>query len=212
MATKRFPSSEQSTVKVRIIDFEMSGSDQSLQESLQTIAAAFSGGGQRVQVSRPAPRAQLAVKPAAEAELESEGEQGAEADDSVQDVQPRAVAASTRKPTKPPVVKVLDGINFTDTDPTLKDFYESKNPTSDLAKYLVVAYWYKNMRGLPDLTPDHFHTAFRALKVATARNALQPIRDLRSSRNGKFAAGAERGTCTIHHIGETFVEEMGKGG
>jgi hypothetical protein len=113
---------------------------------------------------------------------------------------------------KPTVVKVLDGINFTDTQPTLKDFYESKNPTSELSKYLVVAYWYKNTRGIPDLTPDHFHTAFRALKVATPKNALQPIRDLRNARNGKFTGGETKGTCTIHHIGETVVEEMGKGG
>jgi hypothetical protein len=46
--------------------------------------------------------------------------------------------------------------------------------------------------------------------VATPKNAQQPIRDLRSSRNGKFTSGEAKGTCTIHHIGETFVEEMSK--
>lgn len=107
-------------------------------------------------------------------------------------------------------MKVLDGINFTDTDPTLRDFYDEKKPSSDLSKYCVVAYWYKNYRGIPDLTPDHFHTAFRFLKVPTPKNALQPIRDLRHSRNGKFSGGAMKGTCTIHHIGETFVEQMGQ--
>ncbi len=122
------------------------------------------------------------------------------------------MSSGPRRVVKPTVVKVLDGINFTDTQPTLKDFYESKNPTSELSKYLVVAYWYKNTRGIPDLTPDHFHTAFRALKVATPKNALQPIRDLRNARNGKFTGGETKGTCTIHHIGETVVEEMGKGG
>lgn len=214
MATRKIPSSEQSTVKVRIIDFEMSGNDQSLQESLQTLAAAFSNGNQRIQVSRTtSPRSQISnAKEPEDLKHDSDDEGERVQEDDVQDVQPRTSITAARKPPKSPSVKVLEGINFTDTQPTLKEFYESKNPSTDLSKYLVVAYWYKNTREISDLTVDHFHTAFRALKVATPKNALQPIRDLRNSRNGKMQGGSTKGTAAIHHLGETFVEEMGSGG
>lgn len=210
MVTKKVLVNEQSTVEVRIIDFKLTGSDDALRESLQAISSAF--GRQNVQIGRSvsAPRqSPLQVIDNANT-TDAVPIDESEVQDSVPEAPPRPTS-SPRRVVKAPTVKVLDGINFTDTDPTLKDFYESKNPTSDLSKYLVVAYWYKNTRGIPDLTPDHFHTAFRALKVATPRNALQPIRDLRNARNGKFTGGETKGTCTIHHIGETFVEEMGKG-
>ncbi len=215
MATKRIPLGEQSTVKVRIIDFEMSGSDQSLQESLQTIAAAFSGGNQRVQVSRALPTGTPTSNDKAHSKGSSnepavDGDEIEQGED-VQDVQPRAVSSAQRRPVKAVTVKVLTGINFTDTDPTLQDFYKTKNPTSELAKYLVVAYWYKHTRGISNLTVDHFHTAFRALKLPTPKDALQPLRDLRANRNGKMQTGDVKGTFAIHHLGETAVEQMGNG-
>ncbi|MGH8813241.1 MAG: hypothetical protein ACREXO_14605 [Advenella sp.] len=212
MVTRKSSPIEQSTIEVRIIDFKLTGSDEALRESLLTISNAF--GRQNVQANRtlPAARASQIQGPSNNSVIDAETHDEAEAEDDVQEITSRPVSKGPRRVVKTPTVKVLDGINFTDTDPTLKDFYESKNPTSDLSRYLVVAYWYKNTRGIADLTPDHFHTAFRALKVATPKNALQPIRELRSSRNGKFTAGETKGTSTIHHIGETFVEEMGKGG
>jgi hypothetical protein len=196
-------------VKVRVIEFEMDGSDESIQESMQTLTAALSRGVNPV--SRQISHATRSQESAASSpDLESSGE--VEEDIDIADAEPRMQRERRpSSPRKPPVVKVLDGINFTDVSPTLKEFYEKKNPQSDLAKYLVVAYWYKNTRGIPDLTVDHFHTAFRALKIATPRNPLQPIRDLRAARNGKMAGGETSGTHTIHHLGETFVEELNKG-
>jgi len=204
---KKIQSGEQASVKVRIIDFEMSGSDESLRESLQTLAAAL-GRGQAMQVARALPPRQ--GRPVATIDGTVNEEVVEEEDETPEDtVVPRAArrAPSQRKPTS---VSVLPDINFSDVTPTLKDFYQQKHPDSDLSRYLVVAYWYKHHRGINDLTVDHIHTAFRALGVGTPRNAIQPVRDLRNARNGKLTAGSSKGTFAIHHLGETAVEQMGR--
>jgi hypothetical protein len=213
MASKKPTQTEQSTVKVRIIDFEMSGSDQSLQESLQTIAAAFSRGGQTVQVSR---------------RISTQNNNGlnnaatAESIDSVSDEQdetvieePKIIASPARKSSsgsrKPPVVKVVHNVSFTDASPTLKEFYESKNPGKIvLSNYLVIAYWYKHYCGIEELTADHFHTAFRHVGFPTPKDARQPMRDLKNSRDGRMMSGPAPHTAIISHLGENTVDAMNK--
>ncbi len=213
MVKQKNASTEQSTVKVRIIDFEMSGSDQSLQESLQTIAAALSRGGQTIQVSRQlTARAAQALNGSSAAAQEEPAEQVDDEETAdIQDAQPRAVRKSAA-PRKLPPVKILSGISFTDVDPPLKDFFESKNPGKNAtAAYLVVAYWYKHVRGIEDLTPDHFHTAFRQVGFPTPKNVLTTMRELRRSSDGRLMAGSTPGTTAIHHLGENSVDGMGKG-
>lgn len=214
MVTKKNIPGDQSTVKVRIIDFELSGSDDSLRESLQTIAAAFNGGSQRVQVTRQSSgrTAQLGnaqTQPGDDPDLQEEDET---TETDIQDVQSRP--ASTRKPAasrKPPPVKVLSGISFTDVEPPLKAFFEAKNGAKNAtAAYLVVAYWYKHHRGIEDLTPDHFHTAFRQVGFPTPRNIMTTIGELRRSSDGRLMAGAAPGTTAIHHLGENHVDALGK--
>jgi hypothetical protein len=76
MVTRKSSPSEQSTVEVRIIDFKLTGSDDALRESLQTISNAF--GGQNVQVKRSSTTARptqiqaSGVNSAGEAEPEEE--------------------------------------------------------------------------------------------------------------------------------------------
>lgn len=203
-------------VKFRVFEFEMDGSDDSIQDTMKTLAAALTRGGHG---AVPITRRLKAETPAtlangeAQAEEEHDGEEHAEdagVDDAV--VKP----AKERKPAAPRKampVKVLPGISFTDVDPTLKDFYESKNPGKNItANYLVVAYWYKNHRGIEELTVDHFHTAFRQVGFPTPRNAIQPIRELRNSRDGRLMGGAAPNSCIIHHLGENYVDAMNKAG
>lgn len=202
---KKYQGTDQASVKVRIIDFEMSGNDESLQESLQTLAAALTRG-QSMHVTRALPPKQARV--GATIDLAPEEDPEEDSEELAADL-PRTPRKATSTPRRPTAVSVLDGINFSDVTPTLKDFYNQKRPDSDLSRYLVVAYWYKHYRGIAELTVNHIHTAFRALQISTPRNATQPIRDLRAARNGKFAAGSSRGTFTIHHLGEAAVESMG---
>lgn len=212
MVTKKSISNEQATVKVRIIDFELSGSDDSLRESLQTLAAAFNRNGQSVQVARQLPVRPHLTQNTQIGDIEGENEVDDESQQEVEDVQPKVSrAASPRKPPKPPVVKVLNNISFSTASPTLKEFYEAKAPGKNItANYLVVAYWFKHHGGIEELTVDHFHTAFRHVGFATPKNALQPIRDLRNNRDGRFMSGATPNSCIINHLGENYVDALNK--
>ncbi|MEM8514449.1 hypothetical protein RCH14_003794 [Massilia sp. MP_M2] len=213
MASKKTAPSEQSTVKVRIIDFEMSGSDQSLQESLQTIAAAFSRGTQTVQVSRRiASTSTSGMSNAATADSPDDLDDGQ--DDIILD-ETKAVATPERRspptPRKPTALKVVHDVSFTDASPTLKEFYAEKNPGKvAIQNYLVVAYWYKHYGGIEELTADHFHTAFRHVGFPTPKDARQPMRDLKNSRDGRMMSGSSPNSAVISHLGENIVDAMNK--
>ena len=203
-------------VKFRVFEFEMDGSDESIQDTMKTLAAALTRGGHgSVPVTRRLKPDAAAALAGAAAEADADDESTDEEDENhVEDaiVKPTSERKASA-PRKPPVVKVLPGISFTDVEPTLKAFYESKNPGKNItANYLVVAYWYKNHRGIEDLTADHFHTAFRQVGFNTPRNAMQPIRDLRNSRDGRMMGGTAPGTSAIHHLGENYVNDMNKAG
>jgi hypothetical protein len=211
MVTRKIPSTEQSTVKVRIIDFEMSGSDQSLQESLQTIAAAFSRGNQTVQVSRRLSNNNVQGQSDSS---DINPDVGGEESHEIKDVEVRGPVPSERRShtaRKAPVVKILNDVVFTNTVPTLKEFYEEKRPGKVIkSTYLVVGYWYKHHGGIEELTADHFHTAFRHIGFATPKDALQPMRDLKNPRDGRMMNGNAPNTSIINHLGENFVDALNR--
>lgn len=209
MAKSGKPSEQSGKVKFRIIEFELEGSDTTLQDSLKNIAAAFLRSG--TATSKP-------IK--YENNRQLEGDPSAAGDDvdvevdsnDIEDVAsiPKTKKSATSKKVSP--AKILTDIRLDDVSPTLKEFCAKKSPSSDLSKYLVIANWFKHYKNLPDLTPDHFHTAYRFLGWSTPRDPAQPIRDLRHSRRGKFSAGSSPGTSTINHVGENSVTEMGNTG
>jgi hypothetical protein len=213
MAKTSKPSEQNGKVKFRIIEFEMEGSDETLHDSLKNIAAAFARAG-------AAPTAK-AIRQEGQRQLESNGTAAPASDDGLVDVdvgededsvgaatQPPKRATSPRKSKIAPV-KVIGDIRLDDVSPTLKEFCLEKMPSGDLSRYLVIAYWFKNCKDLPDLTPGHFYTAYRLMSWNTPRDPAQPIRDLRHNRRGKFSPGQAPGTSTINHIGENSVNEMG---
>jgi hypothetical protein len=202
-------SAEQSgKVKIRVIEFEVEGSDSTMQESLKSITAALNRGmtaspATRVRYVQPAP--QLEDGTAADA-AEPEGEEvEGESEPAVTPAAPRRVTS----PRRPPAPKLLD-IQFSDVSPTLREFVASKAPKNDLQRYLVIAYWYKHHRGTEEVNQDHFFTAFRHLQLTVPRDPRMPIRDLRHPKRTQFSAGKTRGSSVINHVGENIVLEMGK--
>lgn len=187
-------------VKIRLVEFEVEGNDQSIQESLKSIAAAL---------NRGAPSSAVKAKYLTsrnEADEELEEEQFEDVDDDEEVIE----SVSTRVPRAPkktPTPNILD-VNFADVSPTLKEFVAEKSPKLVLHKYLVIAYWYKHTRGIADLTQDHFFTAFRHLQWTVPKDPQGPIRDLRHKRRTQMGAGSTPGTSTINHIGENIVLEM----
>lgn len=208
MATKTNKGSIQGgKVKFRVIEFELEGSDESLHDGLKNLAAALlrSGNASGTRQINHSPRIPAGADGSATEQGDNEVEEEVVEVDDVEPLVVKRPAASRR----PVAVKVLDGIAFDDVSPSLPEFFSSKKPANVLDKYLVIAYWYKNYRKITDLTVDHFHTALRYLNQATPKDAMQPIRDLRHRKRGKFSGGKMAGTCTINHVGENAVRDLG---
>jgi hypothetical protein len=98
-------------------------------------------------------------------------------------------------------------LDLTSGDVPLEKYCESKNPDSDSKKYLVIAAWLKQQRGIAAVTADHVHTCYRHMGWHTPKDVLQPLRDMKR-RNGWFNKGPERGEYAINHIGENEVAKM----
>lgn len=198
-------------VKFRIIEFEMEGSDETLQDSLKNLAAAFVKAGPVVQnrVIRQDPQRQLEASTSDDSSnMESDL---IEIPDDESATSPQVRRNQSVKKSRTPAAKVLNDIRLDDVSPTLKEFCSEKNPKSDLDKYLVIAYWFKHSKQIQDLSASHFFTAYRLMGWSVPRDPGQPIRDLRHRRKGHFSPGQAVGVSTINHIGENIVLEMRTG-
>jgi len=213
---KQPPKADQNgKMKVRIIEFELEGSDVSLQESLKSITAAL---------SRPAASAPVSRVTRIEAPKHANTSSTQSMDDAeefeeaelVEEVEVDAPASAapkrTRKPTKAPTPTLLRDVRFDDVTPTFADFVAEKQPKSEMLKYLCVAYWLKTYKDIPEISIDHVYTAYRVMQWALPAAAVQPMRELAANRDGRFSKGHEKGHYAINHVGEGFVTtKMGAG-
>jgi hypothetical protein len=186
-------------VKIRLIEFEVEGGDQSIQESLKSIAAALNRNSSPVY--KPRLVGNQSSPEGEEYEEETEEEDGEES------IEVGTSSRVSRPARRPPTPNILD-INFSDVNPTLKEFVSEKGPKQVLQKYLVIAYWLKHFKAIADLTQDHFFTAFRHLQWTVPKDPGGPIKDLRHKRRTQMGSGTTPGTSSINHIGENIVLEM----
>ncbi|RYF46431.1 MAG: hypothetical protein EOO38_14140 [Cytophagaceae bacterium] len=201
-------------VKVRIIEFEMEGSDLSLQESLKSIAAALSR-----------PNVVVASRPSARIESQK-GAGQAQDEDAVMDdsfvndeyVEDSTLEASApvvvrrQRKTSRPVAPNLVAVRFDDGNPTFAEFVADRDPRNDMQKYICAAYWLKIYKDVHEVSIDHIYTAYRSQGWALPATAIQPMRELAATRDGRFSKGIEKGHYAINHIGEGFVTtKMGRG-
>lgn len=205
MASHKKINNSSGKIKFRFIEFEIDGSDGTLQESLKSLAAAIS--------RNPTSVNRLLKRDERPNEEDSTNEE-INPTDEVEEIEviehPKRASQSARKPSTPRKVKVLTEFRLDDVTPTLKEFCVQKSPQSDYKKYLVIAFWFKEFKNITDITPDHVHTAYRAMNWATPKDPAQPFRDLKS-KNGWLSNGETRGTYTINHIGENVVNDMKAG-
>ena len=196
-------------VKIRFIEIDVEGSDASIQDSLRSLTAALNR-------SNAVPSArQLRGNGVKAVETEPEVEPADETEDSevaeVEEVERPAKRTKPAGPTKVAVYSVLTDIKFDDVEPTLVEFAATKAPPSELAKYLVIAYWFKNIKGIANLKVEHFFTAYKVIGWKVPRNPALNMRELRAKRDQRLSAGSEDGTSVINHLGEGFVEKLPKG-
>lgn len=203
-------------MKVRIIEFELEGSDVSLQESLKSITAAL---------SRPpvvaAPRMQQRLgttRSVAEVVMDDSSEPSEDLGQ-VEEIEQEeestiSAPAAPKKQRKPPKMAApsLVDIRFDDEKPTFAEFVEQKEPKSDMQKYLCAAFWLKTYKTVNEVSIDHMYTAYKVMGWALPTNPVQPMRELAATRDKRFSKGAEKGHYAINHVGEGFVTtKMGNG-
>ncbi|WP_041741137.1 hypothetical protein [Collimonas fungivorans] len=204
---KQPPKTDQNgKMKVRIIEFELEGSDISLQESLKSITAALSRPSivTPVRIQRIDANRQTDVAQNGEAESVSEADDSDFVDGQVNEISPAPVKTAKRT-MKLPTPSLLRDVRFDDVQPTFSDFILEKDPKSEMLKYLCVAFWLKSYKDIQEISIDHIYTAYRVMSWALPANAVQPMRELAATRDGRFSKGVEKGHYVINHVGEGFV-------
>ncbi|QSL86216.1 hypothetical protein [Pseudomonas atacamensis] len=209
------PDGHSGKVKVRIIEFEMEGSDLSLQESLKSIAAALSRPNvaantrptARLESTRPASTARNGELNVDEERDENEYEEH----EMLPETTAPIVVRKPRKPSKPASPNVV-AVRFDDVSPTFVEFVADRDPKNDKHKYLCAAFWLKFYKEVQEVSIDHIYTAYRSQNWALPTSPVQPMRELAARRDGRFSKGVERGHYSINHIGEGYVTtKMGSG-
>jgi hypothetical protein len=213
---RRTESSEKGTVKFRIVEFELKGDDDTLQEGLRSISSAIN----RATASAvpAAPRrtgALLDVAPTLTKNGRSEEQTEApedvdDAEVEVNEVEAVERAPVRRRPARPvryPAPKTLD-INFGVGDVSLKDFMGEKKPKSHTMKFLAVAAWFGSHGSVEEVTADHVYTAYQAMDWKSRKNMVQPFYVLRD--NGWVTAGSS-GAWKLTHIGRDKAKDLPAG-
>lgn len=199
MSKKPLPTGKQG--KITLMVFQVEGDDSTLQESFKTITAALSGLG----VARQMKTIQAPVLPTtienggSEEEGELETNEGNGEEDSPFTVKP-AKARVLRSP------DVLD-IDLVKPVPSLKSFFDGKDPMEISKRYLMSIYWLKHHGGHAEVSSDHIHTCFRHMSWKTPKDAMQPLRTMKS-RQQWLHKGQAPGTYTINHVGENIVSDL----
>jgi hypothetical protein len=142
-------------------------------------------------------------------ELEEEGAFSPEILDEDVEVNSGAIKrVAPSRPRKYRSPKVLSDVDLS-TAPSWTEFVASHNPSSILDKYLMVAAWFKEHRGINAITADHVYTCFRTANWSVGIEDFgQPLRRLRADQ---LMGGDAKGGFVINHIGLNDVNKM-KGG
>lgn len=108
----------------------------------------------------------------------------------------------SRRPTTPDVID----FDF-DSDVSLADF-AGQHPSvdTDVDRYLVIATWFKEYRGVNSITTAHVYTAYRVLSWPASIEDFGAI--LRYLKGQKLMISSGRGEYAINHLGLAKVKKL----
>jgi hypothetical protein len=143
--------------------------------------------------------------PAIDAEVEVENA----AEDEVEAPMPKPKPQRSSSDRKPPSAPEVIDIDLKSA-PSLKDFAQKATVKSDVGKFLLIAAYLKEHRGIEAVTASHIYTGFRHLGWSTAiKDFGQPLRDLKGQQ---LFTSPSKGHYAINHLGLDRVEKMKNGG
>ena len=202
--------SDKGRVKVRVIEFELDGSNQTLRESIRDIVGAIGGRAQQPVLRAPATPA-LNGKPPAPAEegvLLEPGDQGAGGEDDGDENESPSPRARRSAPRTPHILVC----NFNAGGQLFGDFAQNLKleEGSDTDRYTVIAWWLKEKLSINEITADHIHTGYRHMKWNTPTDAGAPLRALKGRSYGYVKSGSKPGTYVVTHVGVNHVNDLKK--
>lgn len=185
--------------KVRIVVFEMEGSDKAISESLSTIANALS------RPQAPTKTVMLPMQPTEAKGLQDEPQSRLFQEEEFEEIENRVTPAKSSKPRKIYTPNVVQ-LELESGDIPWVQYAAQKNPQSHNGKFLVAMEWLKNSLALESVSVDHVFTLYKSAKWSTAMpDFTAPFRTLLKER---LVVRKERGSYAINHIGSQRVEEM----
>jgi hypothetical protein len=96
------------------------------------------------------------------------------------------------------------------TEPSFTEFATAKNPSNDQKRFLVVAAWFKQARGVDEISMDQVYTCYRAVKWPSSIEDFDaPLRALKKRQ--LMDKGKGRGMYAINHLGIAEVDALGGG-
>ena len=208
MASKKSGDTAKGSGRIRFVLFEADGVDGNLSDIAHAISSALRSQGA---VPKAIPAGSRRDTRELNEPFDIEPLEGPDGDDESEDV--GDVLRESRRPSVPrkPFVRkvtVLPDVDLNSGEMPLQTFLQQKNPVSRLDRYLAIAYWFKQYRSVPEITPDHVYTSFRKMGWTSDINDMaQPFRDLKRAGKGATA----KGVFVINHLGEDTVNELGRG-
>lgn len=199
---KQFKGNGGGTSHVRFVLFDAEVPNGEMGSLMQTIQNAL-------RAPMPVPTVQrIAVSPRTAAEASSGVEPGAEEGEETvfedTEVAPAGMRQSRPRRTVTRTPKVID-IDM-ESEVSLATFARDKDVGSQIKKYMVIAAWLKEHRGVDAVTEDHIYTAFKWMDWSTnIPNFAQPLRDLKAKH--QYFEKSDKG-YEINHIGLAFVKKL----
>lgn len=197
-------------VRMTVIHFETESDNATLAENIRAVANTLA------RALTPQPRtvvrpAQLTSgngasgAPTPEAEIEEDFEDAIDVEATPVSAKAKGNKAAAPRQPQPVDLDLISG------DVPLKAFLEQKNPTSDIKRYLAIAYWLKQYRNINDITMDHAYTCYRHMGSGwnVPKDAGIPLRQMKQKRYGWMSSGSTPGSYAINHLGENEVNNMG---
>jgi hypothetical protein len=206
MAKETNSGTDKGKVRVRVIDFEMEGNNQTLRESIRDIVGAIKT---TTVVRMPAlAGAPPAAKAAPRDEAVVNGDLFEATPDVEDEVEDDVEEGGEDRPKRNYTFKspeIVD-IDLRAGEQPLKKFMASAPDSLD-KRYLLVAYWFKAHRDTKEITPNHVYTAFKEMGwTGLPKDASQPLRNLKKA--GLMKKGEGSGAYAINHVGEGKAEDM----
>jgi hypothetical protein len=205
-----------SKIRFRFVDIEMENVNESITEGLKSLAGALSRSHVIAVPARQiaAPKATPAGKTVIEAEEEAELLTPEEpSEEEIDESETEVTPVQNGKPKKkyaPKAPKFLSDIDLTTASVKLEDLVQEKNPDDMMAKYTVIAFWFKEYLSIEEITVDHIFTAFKHLgwQSQMPDDPSQTFRNAKSLKSW-FDKGSGKGAYKINWNGINAVNKMG---